>query len=230
MRARVQLQRAWGDVDCVGGAGASPFAGDKITNVPTDIGSVLNYSIAVWQKNLGILVGAFVVLFAIGLAIAVPIGIVQGVLEAAGQEGAGILVALLGRIVGQAIQLYIGIGLAQMMLKLARNQPTEFGDLFGGGPRFLPALGVSILFGLAVAGGFILLIIPGIIVLLVWWPCYYLVVDSKSTVMDSFGLSREITRGNLATTFLVWLVGIGVTGIGLLACCVGVFEITLQRL
>lgn len=205
------------------GTAAPPTAGDgKIRNVRTDLGSILNYSFALWQQNLGLLVGAFVVIIAVGMVFSYGSQAMAMVLRRGGQQEVAIAVDVLTSIAGQLVQMYLSIGVVQLMLKLARHQRAEFSDVFGGGSRFLPVLGVSILFGLAVFGGLILLIIPGIILALMWWPCYYLVVDGKASVGESFGLARTITQGNMGTTFLVWLLGLGISALGFLVCCVGI--------
>ncbi|MHB8973043.1 MAG: hypothetical protein ACYC3X_06995 [Pirellulaceae bacterium] len=72
------------------------------------------------------------------------------------------------------------------------------------------------LFGLVVATGYLLCIVPGIIAMLVWWPCYFLVIDRQTTVMESFGLAGEITANNIGTTFLLWIVSVGISLLGLL--------------
>ncbi len=217
-----------------GSASANPYASPQtgfatasapvakgVRNVPVDIGSILNYSVEVWKNNLGLLVGATLAIGGINFGISALQGGVSGVMQANNQPEIAALVDLGGSVVSWAIQFYLGIGLTQMMLKLARGRRAEFNDLFEGGPRFLPVFGVSLLFGLATFAGFLMLIIPGIIVLLLWWPCYYLVVDEKTGVIESFGAARAVTEGNVGTTFLMWLTGLGISLLGLLACCIG---------
>lgn len=203
-------------------ASGMPFAGGKIVNVPTDVGSIVNYAFEVWKENLGLLVGATVVVMVISNGIPYGFGMVNAILQQAGNPEMGAVIAIFGNLLSTAVQLYLNIGLSQIMLKLARRRRSEFSDLFNGGSRFLPVLGVSILFWLAIMGGVLLLIIPGIIIALMWWPCVLLVIDDKSDVMASFGTAREVTRNNMGTTFLVWLVGVGVILLGLLACCIGI--------
>ena len=200
--------------------GESPFQTGKIHNVIVDIGDILNYSWEVWSKNLGLLVGAFVVVAAITGGIET---VKQGVLKVVGNNrDAAAIVVIVTSIAGNIVQVYLGIGLAQMTMGLARRRRVEFGDLFAGGSRMLPTIGVSILYGLAVAGGTMLCILPGIFVALMWWPTYYLVVDEKSSVMESFTLASEITQGNKGTTFIMWLAGGGIMMLGVMACCIGI--------
>ncbi|MHB0960617.1 MAG: hypothetical protein ACYC6N_13145 [Pirellulaceae bacterium] len=202
--------------------GASPFGDGQIRNVPVDLTSIMNYAVEIWKEHLGLLVGVTVVIMCIDWAVIIGTETMLGVLRRAGQrEAVALMVALstVGRIV---LDTFLSIGYWQMTFKMARRQRVEFADLFNGGPLLLPTLGVYILFGLAVGAGALLCIVPGIVVLLLWWPCYFLVIDQKSTVMESFGVAREITANNVGTTVLLWLVSLGIGLLGLLACCVGV--------
>lgn len=189
---------------------------------PTVVGvePIMNYAWQLWQENLGLLVGAYATMLGIGFAIGLPIGIVQGALENRNPEMAALL-GLVGNTLSNVVSIFLGIGMVQIALKLARHQKTEYSELFGGGPRFLPVLGVSILLGLAIGVGTLLCIVPGIIFALMWWPAYYLVVDNKVPVMESFTRASEITKGNWGTAFLLGLLAFGIGLLGLLALCVG---------
>ena len=41
--------------------------------------------------------------------------------------------------------------------------------------------------------------------------------------MEAFSKAREITSGNKGTTFVLWMAAFGITILGILALCVGVF-------
>jgi uncharacterized membrane protein len=129
------------------------------------------------------------------------------------------------------VDTYLGIGQAIIALKLARGQPAEFTDLFAGSSRYLSVLGGSLLGGIVAGIAFLLCIVPGVILCLMFWPFYYLVVDNKYGVMDSFGVAGKITEGNWGTAFLLWLLSIVIVMCGILALCVGiVFAIPLVTL
>jgi hypothetical protein len=68
----------------------------------------------------------------------------------------------------------------------------------------------------------LLCIIPGIILALMFWPFYYVVVESKAAVTDSFSVASTITQGNRGTTFVLWLASIGMMIVGVLAFCIGI--------
>jgi uncharacterized membrane protein len=176
----------------------------------------------VWQANLGLLVGVTVVVFAITYGFAFALGILQGILESGDVPEAAAGVAIVGNLISNLIQIFLGIGQAQIALKLARGQHASFGDLFNGGGRFLPVLGSSIIAGIALTVGVMLCIIPGIIMALMFWPFYWLVVDEKAPALESFSVAYMLTQRNLGTTFLLWLLSVGIMIVGVLALCVGI--------
>jgi phage FluMu protein Com len=200
----------------------APLKDRPVTPQPVSVDAILSYAWRLWQMHLGLLVGVTVVIIAITWAISLPFGFVQAMLEQNREPEAAFAVGSIGNIVSNLVQLFLGIGQAQIALKLARRQPAAIADLFGGGPLFLPVLGASILGGIMFALGFLLLIIPGIILLLMFWPFYYLVVDQKTGVVESFSVASSVTQGNWGTAFLLWLVSVAVMILGCMALCIGV--------
>jgi ABC-type multidrug transport system fused ATPase/permease subunit len=68
-------------------------------------------------------------------------------------------------------------------------------------PVFWPLVGVSILFGIGVAIGFVLLIIPGLILLVLWAVVAPVTVLERPGVFAAFRRSRELVRGNAWNVF-----------------------------
>ena len=62
--------------------------------------------------------------------------------------------------------------------------------------RALPLLGVYILFGLGVAVGSLLLIVPGLILFVMWIVAGACVVVERTGIIASFGRSRALTKGS----------------------------------
>ncbi len=195
---------------------ASPTSDFKAAKAPTtaveiqpryvDFGEIWNVAWRVWQENLGLLVGVTVVVVIIGVAvtsIAQQLGHVGSVLEF-------------------VVNVFLGIGETQICLKLARGQRAEFADLFGGGPRFLQALVISIILAIAFTLGFLACIVPAVILLLMWWPTSFLVIDEKCDAMDSFGLAMQISNDNWGIAFVLLLVSILLLILGVLAFCLGI--------
>jgi hypothetical protein len=74
---------------------------------------------------------------------------------------------------------------------------------------FLPLLGIGILFGVAVACGMILLIVPGIMMLVAWCVAVPAYVVEQTSLFGAFGRSAELTRGNrwrIFALFVLYLV------------------------
>ena len=121
-------------------------------------------------------------------------------------------------------QLFIGIGLIKISLKLCDGQPIEINDLFSGYRLFWKYLAVSILVGLIVLGGFILLIVPGIIWAIKYQFTQYLVVDKNMGVIEAIKRSGLMTKNEKWNLFLFGLLlgliniaGAIVFGVGLFA-------------
>lgn len=80
--------------------------------------------------------------------------------------------------------------------------------------RFWPWIGIYILTTLGILFGFILLIVPGIIIAIRWLVALPLVIEGRLPAMDTFGESWEMTRGRSWSIFgaavilfiLVWII------------------------
>ena len=70
-------------------------------------------------------------------------------------------------------------------------------------PVFWPLVAVSILFGLGVGIGFVLLIIPGLILITIWSVVAPVTVLERPGVFEAFGRSRELVHGNGWNVFAV---------------------------
>lgn len=197
-----------------------------ITNVPVSVEQVFNYAWQIWQVNLGLLVGTTVMLFAIIYGLAIPIGIAQAALENDSPEAAA-LVGGIGNIVSNLIQMYLGIGQAQIALKLARRQPANFSDLFSGGEKFLYVFVASLLAGVVVLVSLITIVGP-IILALMFWPFYWLIVDGRAGIIESFSIGRMVADKNWGTVFVLALLNLGINLLGCMALCIGMlFSIPL---
>lgn len=77
------------------------------------------------------------------------------------------------------------------------RRDSTVGDLVSDtAPVVLPLIGAGLLAGLAIGFGFLLLIVPGLILLTIWAVIAPVIVVEHSGVMDAFGRSREMVRDN----------------------------------
>ena len=191
---------------------------------PQQIGlePIFNFAWQIWKVNLGLLVGVTVIIMAASYAVSLVFSGIQFGLIQNDQPEAAQFVNIIGSLVSQIVQIFLGIGQVQIALKLARGQGANFSDLFNGGSLFLPVLAVSILSGIMYFVGFLALIVPGIILALMFWPNYYLVVDQKAGIIESFSVAMRVTQGNWGTAFVLGLLSFCIVVLGCMALCIGV--------
>ena len=95
------------------------------------------------------------------------------------------------------------------LLKVARGEQTSLGDCFQAGTaKFLPVLGLTILWWLGVGLGWVLLLIPGLILITMWSAALPALIGENLGVIESFGRSRELTRGSRLSIFGLLLVSL----------------------
>ena len=79
---------------------------------------------------------------------------------------------------------------------------------------------VSILFGILVVLGLIVLIVPGIIMAVMWSVVVPITVEERTGIFGAFSRSQELTRGARWTIFglflLIFLIGMGIGLVGVL--------------
>ena len=134
-----------------------------------------------------------------------------------------VTLALTGVLAGIAslVSLVLSIFYTGMVVQLVRDvqdgrRDASVGDLFGSvTPVFWPLLAVAILFGLGVAIGFVLIIVPGLFLLTIWSVAAPVTVIERPGVLRAFGRSRELVRGHGWPVFgaivLVFLINIGIS-------------------
>jgi hypothetical protein len=93
-------------------------------------------------------------------------------------------------------------------------------------PVFWPLAAVSVLFGIGVGIGFVFLIVPGLILLVIWSVVAPVTVLERPGIFAAFGRSRQLVHGNGWNVFaVIVVVFISVlvvsVGVGLLAGSLG---------
>jgi hypothetical protein len=149
---------------------------------PISPGSVVSRIWEVYRDQFVVLIGTALVLFAVQFVVVLLIP--------AATIALAILLAALSI-------LYQG-----MVVKLVQDlqdgrRDNSVTDLIRSvEPVFWPLVAVSLLFGIGVGIGFVLLIIPGLILLVIWAVVAPVTVVERPGVFAAFGRSRELVRGN----------------------------------
>lgn len=126
-------------------------------------------------------------------------------------------------LVGWVLSVYMSAGILRVMLRVVRGEETRVEDLFAD-PKLIPHyLVASLLYGLIIFAGFLLLIIPGVVWSLKYGMFGYFLVEHKAGIMDSFRQSAALTYGAKWQLFSLALATLGIVLLGLLAFFVGVF-------
>jgi len=166
------------------------------------------------KSNIGFFIGIVIVA---GLLQYVP-NIIAAIIE----TDAPVL-SIIVRIVSFVLSIIIGMGLIKIFLRFCDGEKGEFSDLFSCYPLFFKYLVGSIIYGLIVSVGLILLIIPGIIWAIKFQFFDYLIVDKGLGPIDALEKSSEITRGVKWDLFIFdILIGI-INLLGFLCLLVGLF-------
>ena len=116
----------------------------------------------------------------------------------------------------------VNYGVSFTYLRAARRDKLEIKDIFAAFQNYWNAVLASLLVGIIIGIGFILIIVPGIIFAckLAFTP--YLVVDRKMEVIEAIKTSWRMTGGHAGKVFLIGLLAIPIFFAGLICLGVGV--------
>jgi uncharacterized membrane protein len=177
-------------------------------------GEAIRFGWNAMKNNLGFFIGLLI----LAGSILIILSILQG-LTVEGAPGFSFLLS----IASVVVQLIIEIGLIKIALKFADNTKAELGDLFSCYPLFFKYLGASILYGLIILGGIILLIIPAFIWGIKFQFFGYFIVDKGAGPIEALKRSSSITMGAKWDLFLFGLLILGINILGFLALVIGLF-------
>ncbi|WP_341224858.1 DUF975 family protein [uncultured Arcticibacterium sp.] len=118
----------------------------------------------------------------------------------------------------------LNLGLAMFFQKVVRGQNSGIENLFDGFRNYLQSTVAFILTLVVVAIGFLLLIIPGIIMAMGLSQTFFIMADDDNiSGIDAMKKSWEMMDGFKMKYFLLSLIHIGMALLGILALVVGIF-------
>jgi hypothetical protein len=119
------------------------------------------------------------------------------------------------------ISLILNAGMTRIVLAFVEGRKPDFSEILYVGNLLWPYFIASILFGLIIAVGLILLIVPGLIFLTMYQFYALFIFDQRAGIIDSLKRSAALTKGVRWDIFLFMLASLGVNILGLLALGVG---------
>ncbi len=98
------------------------------------------------------------------------------------------------------------VGYIRMVERQRRGEPIFVAQLFEFGGSFWSALGASILMAIGITIGFLLLLLPGLLLLFAWSYAFWFIAVDHATAVDSLGRSWRLAKQNFGSVALVWVV------------------------
>lgn len=183
-----------------------------------DLDVALSRSLKIFLDNLGLL-----------LAISLTCFLVRSGIQALDwstrdfEASYPLLLAGVAKFLLFMVETFLVIGQVRICLRLSRGERATYSQLFEGGDVFWQTLLFTIIWNAVLVIGLILLIVPGVLLVIYFWPAYFLIVDRKTMLFDSFPVAYHLASANVSNGFLMLLVSVAAMLAGLLAFCVGVF-------
>jgi hypothetical protein len=150
-------------------------------------GRVIGEAFETYREHAVPLLGG--ALLVIGIA-----GVIEGVLSVSGS----LVLGLIGALVGLAAS-FLYTGYVVKLVQDVRDGRRDFsvGELFSHAAPYVGTLILNgILAGIAIVIGFVLIIVPGLILITIWSVISPSIVVEDRGVIDAFGRSRELVRGH----------------------------------
>lgn len=176
----------------------------------------------IFKSRPWIFVQVGILLFLVNLLV----NVAQSVLEYAGNHGGDVLAivfGLLSMMLGIGVSFLVSMGETAFFLR-AHDEPADvsFKDLWHPQP-FLKFAGVSVLSGLMILVGLVLLIVPGVILGIMLMFVGYVVIEEKLGPVDAIKRSIALTKGSRWKLFQLAVSLLLLNVLGFLALLVGLF-------
>lgn len=180
------------------------------------IGSCIRFGWETFKKRPWFFVGVSLLVAFIYAAVSFITGIVDGALSGVSDDP-----TVAGFVVNWILGTLVGMGIIAFFIKAHDNPDTvEISELWH--PRlFLKYFATTIFISLAVVLGFVLLIVPGVMLALMFMFATYIVIDREQSPIKAMKESKRITRGHKWQLLGFALVLAGINILGAIALLVG---------
>lgn len=131
-------------------------------------------------------------------------------------------------IISNVVSSILGLGVLRFFLNIVDGKPTQISMLFTEWRKFFTYFIASLIYGLAVGVGLLLLIVPGIYIAIKYGYYQYAIVDRNMGILDSLNYSASITENSKMNLFVLGILGFLIIIAGIIALLVGlVFALPL---
>jgi phage FluMu protein Com len=193
---------------------------------PFPPGEVIEDSWQIFVSNLGTLFGANVLVMLLTPFTFLPMAgcfVAAAAMNDQHNEPAMITAFVAAGIFGLVplvIIAYLEAGLAVLQLKVVREQDVKFEDLFSGGRFMWRLLACWIVVLPLMAIGCAACFVPCLIVMAIFSPAVYVLVDEDPPGIQALWRSKELTDGNWGSLILILLVSMGISMVASQFCSI----------
>lgn len=181
-----------------------------------------------FSQNVGPVLIATLVIFGASIVLSFLTSMMTGGFSESSLMGPGSLsfaAMSAGSFIGQLIQTVVVLILsgvaAKAALEVTEGNPYDFFGAFSK-VNYVNLIVASLVVGLLTLVGFILLVIPGVIVIFLTYLTTYSVVDDGKSPIDAIKHSVSLVSANLGDAFVLAILNVVVIIAGFIALCVGV--------
>ena len=177
-------------------------------NIKIDPAEAIKYGWEMFKANKVFFVGISIFIFAVFAVLSLTQGILS---ELVGEKSVGgVLIA----IVFQLIWFMFTIGMLTFFLKIYDKKPWSLKDFMPNKPTLILSFIVaSITAGIGTMLGFVLLIVPGVIISLGISQFGFVLIDENAGPFEALARSWEITKGSKGQLFL-FMIYTGLVALG----------------
>jgi len=179
-------------------------------------GSALRFGWETFKKRPWFFVGSTVAILLASVLVEAFTSGIDAALTGSAQEP-----SIIGTVINLALGTLLSMGATAFYLAAHDNPATADLSLLWHPRPFWKYLGASILLALAVAIGFVLLIVPGIILGLMFMFTTFVVIERELGPIDAMSESHRLTRGHKSRLFGFVLLLLLINVLGVLALVVG---------
>lgn len=188
-----------------------------------NISELLNEAWQLVKGTKGIIIGGFLVFYAVMMAVSFVLGGIFGLLGLAGDESMlSILTEMIIGMLASAMAYPFMAGLNMVGIRRAAGHPISFNEIFSHFGRLVPILITALLSTVLIYIGFMLLVIPGLYLGIAYMLAIPLVVERGLTPWQAMETSRKAISqhwfkvfGTLLLLGLITMISAIPLGIGL---------------
>jgi uncharacterized membrane protein len=131
------------------------------------------------------------------------------------------ILALVVMAVAYVINTIISMGALYLIIQVARRKEVSYADVFTPANSVVQYVFATLLVGIIVVIGLILLIVPGILWAIKYTFVPYLVVDKGMTALQAMEASDKMTKDDKMSIFLFWIVSMIINVLGMIPLGLG---------